>query len=178
MRRILWALIPLAVLGALIAVLAGGIGRDPSVIPSPLINKPVPDFSLPTLADPDKKVATADLHGKVVLVNVFASWCVSCTDESPTLAWLMKQGVTIYGLDYSDTRPAVHNWLERWGNPYRAIAFDAAGSVALDWGIYGVPETFVVDRNGRVRRKFTGVISLHDAETEVLPLVHKLETEQ
>ncbi|MGH8426635.1 MAG: DsbE family thiol:disulfide interchange protein [Gammaproteobacteria bacterium] len=178
MRRMLWALVPLAVAGVLVAFLALGFGHDPRYIPSPLINKPAPEFSLPTLADPAKKIGTANLHGGVALVNVFASWCVSCTDESQTLAWLAKEGVTIYGLDYSDTRSAAHAWLERWGDPYRAVAFDPTGSTALDFGIYGVPETFVVDRNGRVRRKFTGVISLQDAETEVLPLVHKLETEE
>ncbi|HEX5314200.1 MAG TPA: DsbE family thiol:disulfide interchange protein [Gammaproteobacteria bacterium] len=176
MRRWLWALLPLAVAGGLIAFLALGFGHDPRYIPSPLIDKPAPKFALQTLADPARSLSSADLHGQVALVNVFASWCVACTDESASLAWLAGQGVRIYGLDYSDTRPAAKAWLARWGNPYRAVAFDPRGTAALDWGIYGVPETFALDRNGRIRHKFTGVITLEAAKSEVLPLLRKLES--
>ena len=176
MRRFLWALVPLVVLGVLVAMFAFGIGRDPYAIPSPLINKPFPAFSLSTLNNPDARINAAKLRGKVVLVNVFASWCTACADETEALSWLAGQGVVIYGLDYSDTRPGARAWLAHWGNPYHKVLFDPAGETGIALGIYGVPETFVVDRDGRIRHKYTGAISANVAKTAVLPLVRKLES--
>ncbi|MGH8226209.1 MAG: DsbE family thiol:disulfide interchange protein [Gammaproteobacteria bacterium] len=175
MRRLLPALVPLVVLGVLVAVFAFGINRNPRAIPSPLINKPLPAFSLSTLSDPDTRMSAADLRGKVVLVNVFASWCTACTDEAETLGWLARQGVAIYGLDYSDTRAGARAWLAHWGNPYRKVLFDPAGETGIALGIYGVPETFVVDRDGRIRHKYTGAIDMNAAKIEVLPLLKRLE---
>jgi len=175
MRRWLWAGIPLAILVALVVVFATRFGHDPRYIPSPLVNKPAPDFSLPSLDAPERKIDNQTFKGKVVLLNVFASWCVACTDEAPALDFLDRKGVAIYGLDFNDTRPAAKAWLSRWGDPYQAVAFDRNGDQAANWGIWGVPETFVIDSQGRVAHKFTGVITPEMARNQVLPLVRRLE---
>ncbi|MGH8273206.1 MAG: DsbE family thiol:disulfide interchange protein [Gammaproteobacteria bacterium] len=175
MRRWLWGLVPLAVAAVLVAVFAFGFGRNPKTIPSPLVGKAVPKFSLSTLNDPATRITPGKLRGHPVLINIFASWCVACTDESKTLRWLAGRGVTIYGLDYSDTRGQAHAWLRKWGNPYRKVLFDPTGEAGVAFGIYGVPETFVVDASGRIRRKFTGIIDMKAAKTQVLPLMRKLE---
>lgn len=174
-RAVLWGSIPLVVLTGLVVFFALGMDHNPRAIPSPLINKPVPSFSLTTLDNPGEHFGSAQLQGKVALVNIFASWCVSCTDETQTLDWLSKHGVTIYGIDYADTRPKAKAWLRRWGDPYKRVIFDPHGDAAVDWGIWGVPETFLVDAHGRIRRKFTGVITRKAAEKTVLPLIRKLE---
>lgn len=177
MRRWLWALLPLAVTAALIGVFASRFGHDPRFIPSPLINKPAPQFSLPELYTPQQQIDNASFHGEVVLFNVFASWCVACTDEASSLDYLRRHGVKIYGLDFDDTRPAAKAWLQHWGDPYAAVAFDHEGGQAANWGIWGVPETFVVDRQGRIAHKFTGVITPQMARKQVLPLVRRLEVD-
>lgn len=174
MRRWLWGLLPLAIAGVLVGVFASRFGHNPRFIPSPLVGKPAPTFSLPELYHPKQHIGTASFKGKVVLFNVFASWCVACTQEAHTLKRLSENGVTIYGLDFTDTRPAAKAWLRRWGDPYRAVAFDHNGEQGANWGIWGVPETYVLDRNGKVVRKFTGVITPRIAVKEVLPLVNKL----
>lgn len=178
-KKLLWSVIPLVVAGILVAVFAVrmGSGHNPRFIPSPLVGETLPRFSLATLDDPGVTVTPAELPRKAMLINVFASWCVACTDESRTLDWLASHGVTIYGLDYSDTRKQVRAWLERWGNPYSKILFDPHGEAAVAFGIWGVPETYVVDANGRIRHKFTGVIDLQTAKNKVLPLIRKLGKE-
>ncbi|MDN5873846.1 MAG: DsbE family thiol:disulfide interchange protein [Sinobacteraceae bacterium] len=175
--KLLWSVVPLVVLGVLVAVFALGINRDPRAIPSPLIGQPVPEFSLSLLNAPDKLMSPAQLPQKVLLINVFASWCASCTVESKALDWLAQQGVLIYGLDYSDTRDRARAWLADWGNPYHQVFFDPLGEAAVAFGIYGVPETFVVDAKGRIRHKITGAISLEAAKKKVLPRLRKLESE-
>ena len=175
MRRWLWGLLPLAIVVTLIAVFATRFGHDPRFIPSPLVHKPAPQFSLPELYQPEHKIDNATFKGKVVLFNVFASWCVSCTDEAPVLDYLRQQGITIYGLDFTDTRDAAKAWLQHWGDPYRAVAFDHNGEEGANWGIWGVPETYVIDRQGRIAHKFTGVITRKIANDQVLPLVKRLE---
>lgn len=175
MRRWLWGLIPLAVTAALIGVFASRFGDDPRYIPSPLVDKPAPQFSLPALYRPDEHIDNDTFAGKVVLLNVFASWCVSCTDEAASLDFLHRRGVAIYGLDFNDTRDAAKAWLKRWGDPYEAIAFDRNGEQAANWGIWGVPETYVLDRHGVIVRKYTGVITPQAAKAEVLPLVTRLQ---
>lgn len=175
MKRWIWGLLPLAIMVALVVVFATRFGHDPRYIPSPLIGKPAPQFSLERLYAPQRRVSNATFANKVVLFNVFASWCVACTDESKALDYLKRHHVVIYGLDYDDTRPRAKDWLNRWGNPYQQVAFDHAGIAAADWGIWGVPETFVIDRHGQVVHKFTGVISMSIAKTEVLPMVRQLE---
>jgi cytochrome c biogenesis protein CcmG/thiol:disulfide interchange protein DsbE len=175
MRRWLWGLVPLAVGIALIVVFGLGFGHNPQAIPSPLVGKAVPRFSLTTLNDPAARITPQKLQGKPVLINIFASWCVACTDEAKTLHWLAGQGVTIVGLDYSDTRKQARAWLSKWGDPYRKVLFDPSGKAGIAFGIYGVPESFVVDAKGRIRRKFTGIITLDAAKKTVLPLFRKLE---
>lgn len=177
MRRLVWSLVALGVVAAVIVVFALGFGHNPRAIPSPLIGQQMPSFTLTTLDDAHKKISSSDLRGKVFLINIFASWCVACTEEGHNLDWLAHQGVTIYGVDYSDTRPQARAWLVKWGNPYRQVLFDPQGTAAVDWGIWGVPETFVIDRSGKIRRKFTGIISMKMARTQVLPLVKRLEAE-
>lgn len=175
MRRWIWALLPLAVVVALVVVFATRFGSNPRFIPSPLVGKPAPQFSLPALDSPERQISNATFAGRVVLFNVFASWCVSCTDEAASLDYLHSHGVAIYGLDLNDTRPAARAWLRHWGNPYVAVAFDQNGEQAANWGIWGVPETYVLDRHGRIVKKFTGVITREAAEKEVLPLVKRLQ---
>jgi cytochrome c biogenesis protein CcmG/thiol:disulfide interchange protein DsbE len=163
--------IPLAIFVVLVVFLAIGLGLNPRLVPSPLIDKPAPEFALPEVKDPSKTVSRNDLVGKVSLVNVWASWCVSCRAEHPLLVDLGKTGkVVIYGLNYKDTRPDALRWLQVLG--------DEQGRVGIDWGVYGVPETFVVDRNGVIRYKHVGPISEKDLQETIMPLVKRLEAEK
>lgn len=169
------------VLFALLAVgFYRGLETDTTVLPSPLIDKPAPDFSLPPLAPGgDAKsgagFSTADLRGKVSLVNVFASWCVPCRTEQPVLNALAKsQRVPIYGINYKDKPEAARAWIAELGNPYTRIGADD-GRVGIEWGVYGVPETFVVDRDARIRYKHVGPLTPDDLDRKILPLITSLE---
>ncbi|MDQ2694191.1 MAG: DsbE family thiol:disulfide interchange protein [Pseudomonadota bacterium] len=151
------ALLPLGVFLVLAAFLALGLNLDPRLVPSPLVGRPAPQFTAPSLTDPEQTVSRADLAGGgPVLVNVFASWCLPCLDEHPQLLELARRGVAIVGLNYKNRRQDALDWLDRHGNPYAAIAYDPDGRVGLEWGVYGVPETFVLDRQGIVRHKHVG----------------------
>lgn len=176
MGKTLKYFLPLAVFIGIALFLFIGLGMDPRLVPSPLIGKPAPQFSLPTLEDPNKTLAVKDLQGKVALLNVWATWCVSCRAEHPVLMQLAKQGeVAIYGLNYKDTRPEAQQWLKFYGNPYVANAFDAEGRVGIDWGVYGTPETFVIDAKGAVRYKHVGPLSEEVLTKKILPLVRDLK---
>ncbi len=154
-----------------------GLKLDPGLVPSPLIDKPLPAFSLPTVHDKDVMLTSTDLQGQVVLLNICASWCIACRTEHPLLVDLMKQGgVNIYGLNYKDERQNALEWLARLGNPYRASAFDQDGRLGIDLGVYGVPETFVLDRKGVIRYKHIGPITPEILRNELLPLIRKLES--
>jgi cytochrome c biogenesis protein CcmG/thiol:disulfide interchange protein DsbE len=169
-------LVPLVVFFALLALLGIGLRYDPHLVPSPLIDKPAPAFALPQLHAPDTTLSKSDLLGQVTLLNVWASWCVACRDEHPVLLQLAKSGdVPIYGLDYKDERSAAVNWLDRLGNPYARNAFDADGRVGIDFGVYGVPETFVVDAHGIIRYKHIGPLTDEVLAQKILPLVKRLE---
>ncbi|BCX88878.1 cytochrome c biogenesis protein CcmG, thiol:disulfide interchange protein DsbE [Methylomarinovum tepidoasis] len=168
-------LLPLGLFVGLLILLGVGLTLNPREVPSPLIGKPAPQFNLPRLDDPQASFDSARFQGKVSLFNVWASWCVACRQEHAFLMQLARQGVTIYGLDYKDTREAGLQWIERLGNPYQAVAFDAAGKVAIDWGVYGVPETFVIDKQGVIRYKHIGPITPRDWEEKLGPLVAYLE---
>ncbi|BBL76977.1 DsbE family thiol:disulfide interchange protein [Methylomagnum ishizawai] len=169
-------LIPLAVFLVMVIFLAIGLTLDPREVPSPFIGKPAPAFALPQVADAQKTLAPADFKGQVALVNVWASWCVSCRQEHPVLVELAKRKlVPIYGLNYKDQREDALAWLDRYGNPYTASAFDADGKTGIDWGVYGVPETFVIDRAGIIRHKFTGPITPEILENTLLPLIRQLQ---
>jgi cytochrome c biogenesis protein CcmG, thiol:disulfide interchange protein DsbE len=169
-------LLPLGIFCALVALLFVGLHLDPREVPSPLINKPAPAFNLPQLHDPGKTLSRQDLLGKVYLLNVWASWCVSCRDEQPVLTeFARSKQVEIYGLNYKDQRADAERWLKVFGNPYVASAFDADGRVGIDWGVYGVPETFIVDRSGVIRYKHIGPASQNDLENKIMPIVRKLQ---
>ena len=169
--------LPLAVFVILVILLGIGLKLDPGLVPSPLIDKPLLAFSLPTVHDRDVMLTSTDLQGQVVLLNIWASWCVACRTEHPLLVDLMKQGrVNIYGLNYKDERQNALEWLARLGDPYRASAFDQDGRLGIDLGVYGVPETFVLDRRGIIRYKHIGPITPQILKDKLLPLIHKLES--
>jgi cytochrome c biogenesis protein CcmG/thiol:disulfide interchange protein DsbE len=178
MSRYLRYLAPLVIFAVLVGFLYRGLSLDPKLVPSPLIGKPAPEFSLPLLEDPNARLSTADLKGKVSLLNVWATWCYACRAEHETLVALGRSGrVTIYGLDYKDKRPDALRWLSQLGNPYEAVAFDEDGRVGIDWGVYGAPETFVIDKQGVIRLKHIGPLDASIVNEEILPLVAKLEAE-
>lgn len=161
--------VPVLVLAALIALFAVGLQRNPREVPSPLIGKPAPDFSLPLLAG--GTYTTQDLHGRPLLVNFFASWCVACRDEHALLLQLAhEQGVEIVGMDYKDTPADVRRWLDQHGDPYRRVVQDAQGSAGLDWGVYGVPETFVLNAAGTIVYKQIGPMT-PEAWQQIKPLL-------
>jgi cytochrome c biogenesis protein CcmG/thiol:disulfide interchange protein DsbE len=169
-------LTPLAIFGVLVLLLFYGLYQDPHLVPSPLIGRPAPKFTLPALEDPKVTISNADLKGKVSLVNVWATWCVSCRAEHKELMRLAKvDGVRILGLNYKDDREDAKRWLQIYGNPYVANAFDADGRVGIDWGVYGTPETFLVDRNGIIRYKQIGPIDQQVWEKTLRPLIDKLK---
>ena len=168
-------LLPLLVFVVLVGFLAVGLTLKPREVPSPLIGKPAPAFSLPLLDAPDQSLSAQDLRGKVWLLNVWASWCVACRQEHPLLVEMSKTGtVPIYGLNYKDKRPDALQWLEKFGNPYKQSISDTAGLVGIDYGVYGVPETFVIDKAGVIRHKLIGPITPELLQGEILPLVKKL----
>ncbi len=172
-------LVPLGIFLVLVGFLAVGLQLNPREVPSPLIDKSAPSFSLPSVRDPQRTVGLADLKQQVSLFNVWASWCVSCRHEHPLLVELSKRDVVpIYGLNYKDKRADALRWLNSLGDPYRASAFDKDGRVGIDWGVYGVPETFVVDRNGIIRHKHTGPISVDDWKNTLMPIIRKLRAEK
>lgn len=169
-------LLPAALFALLAVGFYGGLATDTTVLPSPLIDKPAPNFALPPLAGGgDTGFSAADLTGKVSLVNVFASWCVPCRAEHPVLNALAKsKRVAIYGINYKDKPEAARAWIAELGNPYVRIGADD-GRVGIDWGVYGVPETFVVDREARIRYKHVGPLTQDDLEQKILPLIASLE---
>ena len=175
MRRLIFIL-PLVLFAVLAGYFALGLTRDPSILPSALIDKPVPEFTLPPLLKDGQGLASADLKGKVQLVNVFASWCVPCRIEHPVLMRLAKeQGVTVKAINYKDKPEDAVRWLNQGGNPYSAIGADQDGRVSIDWGVYGVPETYVIDAQGRIRYKVVGPVMPDEVERHILPLIKELQ---
>lgn len=173
MMRYAW---PLGIFIALVIFLGLGLKLKPSEVPSPLIGKPAPFFNLPELQAPEKMLSSKDLLGKVWLLNVWASWCAACSVEHPLLVELSQAGgVPIYGLDYKDNREEGLSWLQDRGNPYTAIASDADGRVGIDFGVYGVPETFVIDRQGVIRYKQIGPLTADILANKIMPLVRELQ---
>jgi len=169
-------LIPLAVFVVLVGFLLVGLWRDPREVPSPLIGKAAPPFVLAELHQPAKTLGPADLKGQVWLLNVWASWCVSCREEHPLLVELGKSKlVPIIGLNYKDEPAAGMRWLSQNGDPYNVSVVDRDGRVGIDWGVYGVPETFVVDKAGVIRYKHIGPVTVEALQKTILPLVQKLK---
>ena len=171
-------IIPLILFIVLAVFLGLGLNLNPNEIPSPFINKPAPEFSAPKLTAPEEKLTPADLKGQVWLFNVWASWCVSCRAEHPVLNQLAKQqAAVIVGLNYKDEPDDAKNWLKTLGNPYNVSIMDQDGRIGIDYGVYGVPETFVIDKKGLIRYKHTGPVSVDDVQKIFLPLIAKLQAE-
>ncbi len=168
-------LLPLAMFAAIVAFLAVGLGLNPREVPSPLIGKPAPAFALPRLDDPSQKVSREDLLGQVWMLNVWASWCAPCREEHPLVIDIARrQLVPVYGLNYKDAGPAARGWLASLGNPYRANLVDADGRVGIDFGVYGVPETFIIDRQGVIRLKHVGPLTPDVVRNRIEPLLKEL----
>ena len=175
MRALKFA-VPLAVFAVLAAFLAVGLSRDPREVPSPFIGKAAPGFTLTQLHDEKLAFTPEDMKGKVWLLNVWASWCVSCRIEHPLLVEMSRRNVVpIVGLDYKDQRADGMQWLQKFGNPYTLSAFDVDGKVGIDYGVYGVPETFVIDKQGVIRYKQIGPITPEALEKTLLPLIRRLD---
>ncbi len=169
-------LIPLGIFIVLVGFLAVGLKLDPREVPSPLIGKPAPDFKLALLSDPAKQMSPADLRGKVWLFNVWASWCASCRQEHDLLLDLAKQGgVLIYGMDYKDQPGDAQAVLDRYGNPYVETVVDLDGRTGINYGVYGVPETYLIDRNGIIRYKHIGPLTRESLDKKILPLAKELQ---
>jgi cytochrome c biogenesis protein CcmG/thiol:disulfide interchange protein DsbE len=171
---VLRRLLPLAIFIVLAALLAAGIrmnsGRDMSALPSPLIGKPAPAFALPTLQDPERIIRNADLRGAPYLLNVWGSWCVNCREEHPLVARLAERKlVRVVGFNYKDEPGDANRWLAQFGNPYSLVIADIDGRNAIDWGIYGAPETYLVDAAGIVRWKHVGPLTDEIVNNELLP---------
>jgi cytochrome c biogenesis protein CcmG/thiol:disulfide interchange protein DsbE len=173
--KVLKFLIPLVIFAALAGFLFKGLYLDPREVPSPLIGKPAPEFALTQLDKPQQTIRRADMLGKVWLLNVWASWCEACRDEHPYLVEFAKlKALPIYGLDYKDQREPAQQWLAERGNPYDASLFDRTGRVGIDFGVYGVPETFLIDKQGVIRFKQIGALTPEVLNDTVLPLLRKL----
>lgn len=169
--------VPLLVFAVLVVFLYVGLSLKPAEVPSPLIGKQAPAFALPALHHPDTVIAHEDMRGQVWLLNVWASWCVTCRQEHPLLVRLARDRIVpIYGLNYKDGRDEAIEWLNALGNPYIASLFDNAGQVGIDFGVYGVPETFVIDKQGVIRYKHIGALTDSALREKILPLVRELNS--
>ncbi|MFM2446614.1 MAG: hypothetical protein RI936_1061 [Pseudomonadota bacterium] len=169
-------LAPLAVFLVLAGFLYVGLGLNPREVPSPLVDKPAPAFELAKLAQPDQTFSRDDMKGKVWMLNVWASWCTACREEHPLLVDIARQGtVPIVGLNYKDKPEAAKQWLAQWGDPYKLSVQDPVGRTGIEYGVYGVPETFVIDKNGVIRFKQIGPITPKVWQEKMLPLIRQLE---
>ena len=172
MKKFLW---PLAIFLLLVGFLAAGLQLNPREVPSPLVGKAAPAFELPLLHQPDKRFTPADMRGKVWLLNVWASWCESCRDEHPLLVELQKKGtLPILGLNYKDKSEDAKRWLQRFGDPYQLSVTDIDGRIGIDYGVSGVPETYLIDAQGVIRSKRIGVITPAILQEKILPLAATL----
>lgn len=167
--------VPLVLFGLLVLFLGVGLFLNPREIPSPLIGKPVPAFELPAVKGRSLGLTSDDLKGEVSLVNVFASWCVACRAEHPVLVELARRNVVpIHGLNYKDPPDDAARWLDEWGDPYTRTGADVSGRVGIDWGVYGVPETFVIGPDGRIAYKHIGPLSADFVRDELMPMIERL----
>ena len=170
--------VPIIVFFALTVLLGYGLTRNPHTLPSAFQGRPAPVLDLPSLVEPQRKVRLSALDGRVGLVNVWASWCVACRSEVSELAHLAEQtGVPVIGIDYKDRRDAAESWLRRFGNPYALIGFDGEGTTGIDWGISGVPETFVISADGQIQDKIVGPVTAEMRRDRLMPLIRRLRGE-
>lgn len=171
-------ILPLVIFLTMVGFLAVGLKLDPREVPSPLIGKPAPLFSLPRLDNPKQVMSPQDMLGKVWLFNVWASWCGACRDEHPVLMRLSKSGIVpVIGMDYKDMRQDAQQWLDQGGNPYVATVMDMDGRVGINYGVYGVPETYVIDKAGVIAYKQIGPVTEEALRDKILPLVQKLQAQ-
>lgn len=153
-----------------------GLDIDPTVVPSALLNQKTPEFNLLSLENPHIRLSNKIFLGHVSLLNVWATWCATCADEYPVLMQIHSENsIALYGLDYKDNRQTALNWISKFGNPYQAIGFDKTGNTAINWGVYGTPETFVIDKNSIIRYKVIGPITMNIWQKKLLPLINNLE---
>jgi cytochrome c biogenesis protein CcmG, thiol:disulfide interchange protein DsbE len=175
MTRRLAFLLPAALFAVLIVVFSIGLTQDPHLLPSALIDRPAPDFALPGLYDSAEGLSRADLGGQVTLVNFFASWCAPCREEHAQLMALARRpDITLEGVAYKDKPEDARRFLDGVGNPYRRIGVDRKGTTAIDFGVYGVPETYVVDGGGHIRYRQVGPLTAEDVERKILPLIGRI----
>lgn len=175
MSRVGWRVVPIALFLLLCVFLWRGLSLDPHNLPSVQLGKEVPVFTLPDLLNPKSSFSSSQLRNQVVLLNVWASWCEACVEEQVFMLQLAREGVPIYGLNYKDKTPDAKQWLVQWGNPYKLIIQDIEGRVAIDLGVYGAPETFVIDKQGIIRYRHVGIMSQAIWLKEIQPLMKKLE---
>jgi cytochrome c biogenesis protein CcmG/thiol:disulfide interchange protein DsbE len=167
-------LLPVILFAALVVVFSIGLQKDPSFVPSPLIGKPIPEFKLPRLKNPEQSVSDADLRGQVSLLNVWATWCVGCRQEHETLNRIAALNeIPIYGLNWKDDVGLATRWLRELGDPYVASGFDGDGKVAIDWGVYGAPETFLVDANGVILYRHISPLTMEIWQSEFVPRINE-----
>ena len=181
MNRSRW--LPLAIFGLLAALLATGVWLsrrpDREALPSPLVGKPTPEFALPVLHEPGRVVRAADLRGAPYLLNVWGSWCPACRDEHPVLTRFAEtRRIRVVGFNWKDTREDALRWLDQFGNPYWLVITDEEGSSAIDFGIYGAPETFLVDARGRIQWKHVGPLSDQIIRDELLPIIERIDPQR
>ena len=175
MPRLLFIL-PLLLFGAIAAYFAVGLTKDPRILPSALIDRPAPEFDLPSLYTGRDGFAKANLGGEVTLVNVFASWCGPCRVEHPLLMRFAETNKTsLYGINYKDKKTDAVHWLKQLGDPYKRIGQDLSGRVGIEWGVYGLPETYIVDRDGRIRYRHVGPMQPDAMKDKILPLIEELK---
>ncbi|MGH8188847.1 MAG: DsbE family thiol:disulfide interchange protein [Steroidobacteraceae bacterium] len=171
-------LVPVGVFAALVAFLYFGLGRDKETLPSPLIGKPAPIFELPRVDDPAQKISNRDFAGKPYVLNVWGTWCVGCRQEHDTLLEIARRAeVPLVGLDWNDNLTMAQRWLRELGDPYVVSAYDGEGRSAIDWGVYGAPETFLVDAKGIIIQKYVGPLTLDIWERDFVPLIKRSGTE-
>ena len=170
-------LAPAVIFVCLAGFLFIGLYKDPSLVPSPLIGKPIPTFAVATLKDPTKIITDKDLQGKIALVNVWATWCPACKQEHETLVQLAQQvKIPIYGLNYKETdKEGAIRWLQDYGDPYVFNLSDENGRIAIDFGVYGAPETFLIDEQGIIRHKLVGIMTPQVWQTQFVPIINQLE---
>lgn len=167
--------LPLGIFVLLVGLLGYGLTLDPKKVPSPLIDKPAPEFSLSILDTPTRKLSTGDMRGQVWVLNVWASWCVSCRAEHPVITELAQKNlVSVIGLNYKDESGDAIAWLRQFGNPYSASVVDLDGRVGIDWGVYGVPETFVIGADGTIRYKHIGPVTMESLDDIIIPILKEL----
>jgi len=167
--------LPLGIFVLMAALLGYGLRLDPKIVPSPLIDKSAPAFSLAMLEDPARQLSTADMIGQVWILNVWASWCVSCRAEHEVITKLAGRNlVTVVGLNYKDKSDDAARWLKQFGNPYATSVVDSDGRVGIDWGVYGVPETFVIGADGLIKYKHIGPVTHESLEQKIMPVLTEL----